>query len=87
MTAPALVYLFCFVTCAACALLLVRSWQKTRTRLLMWVAMSFVLLAANNFFLFADVILLPSEDLSVFRTGAAIAAVSVLIFGLVWEAD
>ena len=87
MTAPALVYMFCFITCAVCAALLVRSWLKTRTRLLLWIAISFTLLAVNNFFLFADTTLFPAIDFGVHRTLSAIAAVSVLIFGLIWEAE
>ncbi len=87
MTAPALVYMFCFITCAICAALLVRSWFKTRTRLLLWVAISFTLLAVNNFFLFADTTLFPDIDLSVFRWTTGTAGVVILIFGLVWEAE
>ena len=87
MSAPALVYILCFITCAVCAGLLVRSWMKTRTRLLLWVAVSFVFLAINNFFLFADTTLLPEIDLSPFRVGSALVAVSILIFGLIWEAE
>jgi hypothetical protein len=87
MTGPALVYILCLATCVVCAGLLVRSWMKTRTRLLLWAAVSFVCLAFNNFFLLADTTLFPSVDLSFFRFGAALVAVSVLIFGLVWEAE
>lgn len=87
MTAPALVYMFCFVTCAICAGLLIRSWLRTRTRLLLWIAISFTLLATNNFFLFADTTLLPNIDLSAARTLSAVAGVSILIFGLIWEAE
>ena len=87
MTAPALVYMFCFIACAVCAWLLVRSWFKTRTRLLLWIAISFVFLAVNNFFLFADTTLLPNVDLSAFRMISGLTAVSILIFGLVWEAE
>ena len=87
MTGPALVYILCLATCVGCAGLLVRSWLKTRTRLLLWTAASFVCLAINNFFLFADTTLFPSADLSFFRLGAALVGVSILIFGLVWEAE
>ena len=87
MTAPALVYMFSFVTCADCAALLVRSWLKTQTRLLLWIAISFTLLAVNNFFLFADTTLFPAVELGPYRTISAVAAVSVLIFGLIWEAE
>lgn len=87
MTAPALVYMFCFITCAICAGLLVRSWFKTRTRLILWIAISFVLLAVNNFFLFADTTLALDVDLSPFRVISGVVAVSILIFGLIWEAE
>jgi hypothetical protein len=87
MIAPALVYILCFVTCAVCAGLLVRSWMKTRMRLLLWTAVSFVFLAVNNFFLFADTTLAPDVDLSAFRVTAGVVAICVLIFGLIWEAE
>jgi len=88
MTAPALVYMFCFLTCAIGAGLLVRSWFKTRARLILWLAISFVFLAVNNFFLFADTTLTPPElDLSAYRVTSALIAVAVLIFGLIWEAE
>ena len=87
MTGPALVYILCFGTCALCAILLIRSWLKTRTRLLLWIAVSFIFLATNNFFLFADTTLFPETDLSAFRLGAALTGVAVLMFGLVWEAE
>jgi len=87
MTGPALVYVLCLLTCVVCAVLLIRSWFKTRTRLLLWIAVSFVFLAVNNAFLFADVVLFPAYDLSAFRQLAALIAVSILVFGLVWEAE
>lgn len=88
MTAPALVYVFCFVTCAFCAGLLVRSWSKTRTRLLLWIAISFTLLAVNNFFLLIDTTFTPPDlDLSPIRVVSAVLAVAVLVFGLIWEAE
>jgi hypothetical protein len=87
MTGPALVYILCLGTCIACAGLLIRSWLKTRTRLLLWTAVSFVCLAINNFFLLADTTLFPTIDFSYFRFGAALVGVSVLIFGLIWEAE
>jgi hypothetical protein len=87
MTAPALVYILCLLTCALCAGLLIRSWLKTRTRLLLWTAASFVFLAINNLFLFIDTTVLPEVDLSVFRVSSALIAVAILIFGLIWEAE
>lgn len=87
MTGPALVYILCLATCVACAGLLVRSWFKTRTRLLLWTAISFVFLAINNSFLLADALLFPEYDLTGVRLVAALTAVSILVFGLIWEAE
>ena len=68
--------------------MLVRSWFKTRTRLILWIAISFVFLAVNNFFLFADTTLTPPDtDLRPLRVISGVLAVSVLIFGLIWEAE
>jgi hypothetical protein len=87
MTAPGLVYTLCFLTCAGCAALLVRAWLKTKTRLLMWTAWSFVFLAFNNFFLLADMILLPSVDLTIPRYVAGLLGVATMIIGFIWEAE
>lgn len=88
MTAPALVYMFCFIACAICAGLLIRSWVKTRTRLLLWIAISFSFLAINNLFLFVDTSLTPPEvDLSPLRVASGVIGVSILILGLIWEAE
>jgi hypothetical protein len=58
------------------------------TRLLLWSAACFVLLALNNFFLFVDQAVLPTViDLSLLRTALALSAVSVLLYGFVWEVD
>jgi hypothetical protein len=83
----ALVYSLCFVTSAICAALLLRSYFRTRTRLLLWSAIAFVCLAVNNFFVLADLILFPDINLLTFRYVAALAAVCVLIYGFIWEVE
>lgn len=87
MTLPGLVYTLCFLTCAACATLLTRAWLRTKTRLLLWTATSFVFLAINNFLVIVDLLILPDADLVIFRYAAALAAGLVLIVGLIWEAE
>jgi hypothetical protein len=82
-----LVYILCFATSSICAALLMRSYVVTRTRLLLWSAIAFVCLAVNNFFVLADMILFPDVNLLWARYPAAFAAVCVLIYGFVWEAD
>jgi hypothetical protein len=83
----ALVYVLCFGASSVCAGLLLRSYFITRTRLLLWSAIAFVCLAVNNFFVLADIILFPDINLLWARYAAAFAAVCVLIYAFVWEAE
>jgi hypothetical protein len=57
----------------------------TRTRLLLWTAVSFCFFAVNNLVLVLDMLVLPVSDLWAWRQAAAGAGLSVLIFGFVWE--
>jgi hypothetical protein len=82
---PEAVYLLCAATSATCAVLLLRGYRRQRTRLLLWSSLCFVLLALNNALLFIDLIVAPSVDLSLWRGATALAGVSVLLFGLIWE--
>ena len=52
----AAVYILCFLTSAACALLLIRSYRRSRARLLLWSGVAFVALAANNLLLVIDLL-------------------------------
>jgi hypothetical protein len=84
---PAAVYLLCFLTSAACALLLARNFRRTRARLLMWSALCFLLLAANNFVVVLDLLVLPEADFRLSRLLLSLAAVSVLLFGFIWDLE
>ena len=84
---PAVVYGLCLLTSAACAALLVRSWLRSRQRLLMWSAACFILLALNNLMVVLDMVILPAVDLAPARQITALAAVAVLIYGFIWEVD
>ncbi len=84
---PAAVYILCFATAAACAFLLARNYQRTGVRLLLWSALCFALLAANNFLVIVDLVILPGFNLSVLRLGLSLAAVMVLLFGFVWDQE
>jgi len=81
------VYILCLGASAACGGLLVRSYLKNRTRLLLWAATAFVLLAINNLLVVVDILLLPSVDLSPIRKVALLIAVATLLFGFIWEVD
>ena len=84
---PAGVYLLCFLTSSACALLLGRSYQRTSARLLLWSALCFVFLAANHFVVIVDLVLLPGIDFRLVRHLLSLAAVVVLLFGFIWDLE
>jgi hypothetical protein len=81
------VYLLCLLTSAACGFLLVRAYRRNRSRLLLWSAACFVLLALNNLFVVFDLLLLPTIDLSAPRLLSSLAAIVTLLYGFIWEVD
>lgn len=80
------VYLLCFLTSSGCAALLWRTYRRGRAKLLFWASLCFLGLALNNLLLFVDLVLVPSADLEVWRAVVAVAAITVLLYGLVAEA-
>ena len=79
------VYALCAFTSILCAILLLKGYRATRTRLLFWASLSFAGLALNNVLLFIDLIMLPAVDLSIWRAAVALAGMSILLYGLIWE--
>lgn len=83
-----IIYSLCALTSLTCLVLLWRSYRVTGSRLLFWSALCFLLLTVNNVLLVLDKIVFPVEvDLSLWRLVAALAAVALLLFGLVWEEE
>jgi len=81
------VYLLCLGTSIVCAGLLVRSYLRTRTGLLFWSALCFVLLAVNSLIVVIDVLVLRSIDLTLWRQAASLAAICVLLYGFIWRTE
>lgn len=85
---PTLVYSLCFATSAACAILLARSFLKSRSRMLFWSAVCFALLAVVNLLVIFDLVIFPTQvDLKPLRLWLTLLAVSVLLFGFIWDED
>ena len=83
----ALIYSLCALTSVACCVLLWRSWRASGARLLFWSALCFAGLSINNILLVLDRVVFLEVDLYTWRLVAALAAVLLLLFGLVWEED
>lgn len=84
--APA-VYMLCFLTSLACAVLLLRGYRKQRTRLLLWSGICFLCMALNNGLLFVDFVLVPTMDLYYLRTVPVLVGLLFLIVGLTQETE
>ena len=83
-----LIYSLCALTSIGCLVLLWRSWRQSGARLLFWSALCFGALSVNNVMLVLDRVVWPVEaDLGMPRLVAALIAVLLLLFGLVWEED
>ena len=75
------------LTSLACMVLLFRGYAATGVRLLLWSALCFVCLTANNALLFFDLVVFPDLDLRLYRLAASLAGVLFLLYGFVWEAE
>jgi hypothetical protein len=83
-----LVYFLCLAASATCASLLMRGYIRSRTRILLWSAICFALLALNNLLAVVDIVLIPEGvDLQLERVTTSLAAVLILLYGFIWEAD
>lgn len=67
--------------------LLYRGYRRSGVTLLFWSTLCFVFLSLNNALLYANVALAPELDLRLYRQASALAAVSLLLYGFIWETD
>lgn len=80
------VYVLCAATALACAVLLLRGYTRSRTRLLLWCGVCFLALTAENVVLFLDLVVFRDLYLLPLRRGFALVGVAALLYGLIWEA-
>ena len=81
----AAVYILSALISLASAVLLLRSFARTRTSLLFWAGLCFVGLTLNNVLLFVDKELATGADLSTWRALPALLGTLLLVYGLVAE--
>jgi hypothetical protein len=82
-----LIYSLCALTALICAYLLLQAYWRGGYRLLLWSGLCFAGLTINNLLLVLDKLVFPDMDLSIWRTSAALVAMTVLLYGLVWDTE
>lgn len=80
-----LIYALCAAAALACAMLLAVGARRVRSRMLIWSAVCFGLLAAANVVLVLDFLVFPGLALWPVRHGLSLLAVGSLIYGLIME--
>lgn len=83
----AAVYILVTVVCLASAVLLLRGFYFGRQRLLLWSGLCFVGLTISNLLVFLDLVIFPAVDLYFVRLASAAVGMTLLVYGLVWEAE
>jgi hypothetical protein len=79
-------YSLAILTSLGCTVLLIRGYRERRYSLLLWSAICFACLTANNVLLFVDM-LVPAMDLRVWRLVAALAGVVCMLYAFLWESE
>jgi len=75
------------LTSGLCAYLLLQAYINSRARLLLWSALCFSGLTIANTLLLVDLSFLPGLDLYLYRLGVSAAAITLLVYGLIFETD
>ena len=74
-------------------MLLLRGYRRSGARFLLWSSLCFAGLALNNIILFVDQVVLPNMsgvagiEFAVWRSGAAVIGLALLLYGLVCDAE
>lgn len=81
------IYILCALTSFACAWLLLQRYRRSRHRLLFWSGLCFSVMTLNNLILVVDKLVFPEVDLLPLRHFSALAAVMMLLYGLIYEKE
>jgi len=80
-------YVLSALTALLCAVLLLQAWRRTKLRFLLWSGLCFVGLTVSNTILVVDLLVVPDVDLFLWRNLTALAAMILLLYGLIWEME
>ena len=80
-----MIYALCALTALACCVLLLLGSRRTGSRTLFWSGLCFAALTLTNLLVIADHYVFREVDLAPLRLGSALLAVSLLLYGLIFE--
>lgn len=78
-----LTFALCALTSLACAIMLLLGARRAGSRMLFWSGLCFAGLAISNGLIVLDAVTRP--DLGLLRLGASLVALSLLLYGLIFE--
>ncbi len=79
------IYGLCTLTSLACAWMLLTSYRRNGVRLLFWSGLCFIGMSVNNVLLVLDKLVFLQVDLLPLRLASALAALLLLLYGLIYE--
>ena len=81
------IYSLCALLALLCAVLLLQAYLKSRYRLLLWGGLCITGLTLSNALLVIDKLVIEDIDFSLARLITAFAAMSILLYGLIWDTE
>ena len=81
------VYTLCALTALLCAVLLLRGYARTRSKVLWWSGLCFTGLMISNIGLVLDKLVFSASDFSVWRLWITMIALLMLLYGLIYDHD
>lgn len=82
-----IIYSLCALTAFLCSGLLLHAYRRNQYRLLLWGGLCFAVLTINNILLILDKLVVHSVDLSTWRLVAALIAMLIMLYGLIWDTE
>lgn len=82
-----LIYGLCSLTAFLCAYLLLQAYHQNKYRLLLWGGLCFVGFTLNNILVIIDELVVTVVDFSTLRLLTALAAVLILLYGLIFDTE